>query len=456
MQEQIDKYLEDHREAHLEELFEFLRIPSVSADSRHRTDMRDASRMVADSLKKLGFDVEVCPTAGHAAVLARRGRDPDKKTVLIYGHYDVQPPEPLELWKSPPFEPEVRDGKIFARGATDDKGQIYAHIKGVEACLAVLGDLPVNVKFLIEGEEEVGSPNLRPLLEERAGELRKADAIMISDSSMFAPGLPALMLGLRGLSYIEVTIRGASHDLHSGLYGGAAPNPIHALSAIITSLHDEQGRVTVPGFYDEVEPLTEEERASFAALPFDKQAWLDELDIDSAIGDTEYSILERVTVRPTLDCNGIWGGYTGEGAKTVIASEAHAKISCRLVPNQDPHFVADQLQACIESRVPAGYESSVRIFHGGKPYRTSPDLPAVVAASAALRRVWDKQPLFTWGGGSIPIIADFKEVLGLDTVLMGLGLEDDRLHSPNEKFDVENYHQGIRAAAHFLIEFGKL
>jgi acetylornithine deacetylase/succinyl-diaminopimelate desuccinylase-like protein len=278
---------------------------------------------------------------------------------------------------------------------------------------------------------------------------------MISDSSMFAPGKPALMLGLRGLCYIEVTVRGASHDLHSGLYGGAAPNPIHALSSMIASLHDEAGRVTVPGFYDDVVALTEQEREAIRELPFHEAGWLEELDVPAAIGDEDYSLLERVTVRPTLDCNGIWGGYTGEGAKTVIASEAHAKISCRLVPAQDPNEIAEKLVDYLNELTPDAYEMSAQVFHGGKAYRASPDLPAVKAASSALKHVWDEEPLFTWGGGSIPVVADFKEVLGLDTVLMGLGLEDDRLHSPNEKFDVVNFHQGIRAAAHFLMELAE-
>ncbi|MGM0556130.1 MAG: dipeptidase [Myxococcota bacterium] len=448
----IQAYIEEHRDRFLEELKDYLRIPSISTDSEHSDDVKACAHWLEEHLLGIGIDsVVVEETDGHPIVYAEHGNKPDAPTILVYGHYDVQPPDPLELWDSPPFEPEVRDGKIFARGATDDKGQLFAHIKGLEAHLATTGELPVNVKLLIEGEEEVGSPNLDPWVRENADRLA-ADAVVISDSSMFAPGLPTITYGLRGLTYFEVTVTGPDHDLHSGLYGGAVPNPINELSKLIARLHNEDGSVAIPGFYDDVDELTAEERDEFAALPFDNEEFRAETGAPALQGEAGYSTLERRWARPTLDCNGIWGGFIGEGAKTVLPSRATAKISCRLVPRQDPAVILELAKNYLEEIAPDTISLRFEPHHGGQPVVVDRDSPTIQAAMRASERAWGTDAVFTRGGGSIPVVATFAEVLDVPTVLLGFGLNDDRLHSPNEKFNVENFYKGIETSGYLWSE----
>jgi acetylornithine deacetylase/succinyl-diaminopimelate desuccinylase-like protein len=448
----IQSYIEEHRDRFMEELKDYLRIPSISTDSEHKNDVKACAHWLATHLDAIGIDsVVVEETDGHPIVYAEHCNRPNAPTILVYGHYDVQPPDPLDLWDSPPFEPEVRDGKIFARGATDDKGQLFAHIKGIEAHLATTGELPVNVKLLIEGEEEVGSPNLDPWVREHADRLA-ADAVVISDSSMFAPGLPTITYGLRGLTYFEVTATGPDHDLHSGLYGGAVPNPINELSKLIAQLHNEDGSVAIPGFYDDVDELTAEEREEFAALPFDDEEFRAEAGAPGLQGEAGYSTLERRWARPTLDCNGIWGGFIGEGAKTVLPSRASAKISCRLVPHQDPEKIFELAQSYLEDIAPDSISLEFNPHHGGQPVVVDRDSPAIQAAMRASEKAWGTEAVFTRGGGSIPVVATFAEVLNVPTVLLGFGLNDDRLHSPNEKFNVENFYKGIETSSYLWSE----
>ena len=453
--DRLEDWLRANRARHLEELFDLLRIPSVSTSPAHRADVLRCAEHVRDRVAELGLTARVMPTDGYPVVYGEWLGAPGAPTVLIYGHYDVQPAEPLELWRSPPFEPTLEDGtRIVARGATDDKGQFYCYLKGIEAHMRVRGALPCNVRVIIEGEEEIGSPNLRPFLE-RHRELLQADAILVSDTSMHGPDQPSIMYALRGLAYLEVTVRGPSHDLHSGLYGGAVPNPIHALAGMLAALHDADGRVCVPGFHDRVRSLSDAERAEMAALAGDEQAFCAEVGIPFSTGEAGYNHLERTTARPTLECNGIWGGWTGDGAKTVLPSLAHAKISCRLVADQDPDEITSLVADHLRRIAPPGVEVDVRPHHGGRPYTASREGVAVQAAGRALEHVWGRPPVFTRGGGSIPIVADFRDVLGLDTVLVGFGLTDDRLHSPNEKFELRNYEQGIRTTCRLLEELGR-
>jgi acetylornithine deacetylase/succinyl-diaminopimelate desuccinylase-like protein len=448
----IIDYIQANQERFLDELKEYLRIPSISTDSEHKEDVARCASWVAEHLEGIGIDqVEIEQTDGHPIVYAEHCKAPGKPTILVYGHYDVQPPDPLELWETPPFDPHVRDGKIFARGATDDKGQLFAHFKGLEAHLQATGELPVNVKLLIEGEEEVGSPNLTPWVIANKERLA-CDAVVISDSSMFAPGMPTITYGLRGLTYFEVEVRGPSHDLHSGLFGGTVPNPINELSKIIAQLHDEQGRVAITGFYDDVIPLTDEEREQFAELPFDEEGYQAETGAPGLQGEEGYTTLERKWARPTLDCNGIWGGFTGEGAKTVLPSTATAKISCRLVPGQDPAEVFTLCQKYIQEIAPDTVELTFRPHHGGEPVLIDRDNDSVRAACRALRKSWDAEPVYTRGGGSIPVVATFAAELESPTILMGLGLDDDRLHSPNEKFNLECFYKGIETSAYLWNE----
>lgn len=445
-------YVRDHQERFLEELKDYLRIPSISTDTAHADDVARCAEWVAEHLRGIGIDqVEVDQTDGHPIVYAEHLHAEGAPTILIYGHYDVQPPDPLDLWVTPPFEPTVRDDKIFARGATDDKGQLFAHIKGLEAHLQTTGELPVNVKLLIEGEEEVGSPNLTPWVIEHKERLA-CDAVVISDSSMFAPGLPTITYGLRGLTYFEVTVHGPSHDLHSGLFGGTVPNPINELAKIIAQLHDDDGKVAIPGFYDDVIALSDEEREQFAELPFDEAAYTSETGVEGLQGEEGYTTLERKWARPTLDCNGIWGGFIGEGAKTVLPAHASAKISCRLVPGQDPQTVLEQAKAYIEEIAPDTVRLEFTPHHGGDPVLIDRDNDSVRAACRALRKSWDADPVFTRGGGSIPVVATFANELGSPTILMGLGLDDDRLHSPNEKFNLECFYKGIETSAYLWDE----
>lgn len=444
----LHSYIESHSDRFLEQLFELLRIPSISTDPKYADEVERCAEWVADHLHDIGLEtVELHSTDGHPIVYAETsGSTPDAPTLLLYGHYDVQPPDPLDEWDSPPFEPEVRDGKIFARGATDDKGQLFAHLKAIEAWLAVEGELPVDLKLVIEGEEEVGSVHLDAWIEDR-GEQLAADALIISDSSMFAPGVPSITYGLRGLAYLEMTVQGPDHDLHSGLFGGAVPNPINELSRIIAAFHDEDGRVTIPGFYDDVRPLESWERDAFADLPFDEEAFAAETGAPKLQGEKDYTTLERIWARPTLDCNGIWGGFTEPGAKTVLPSKAHAKFSCRLVPDQDPHDIAERAEAYVRELASDAVTVDVSVHHGGPPVIADRDNPVVDAAIRVLSEVWNTDAVFTRGGGSIPVVATFSRVVEVPTVLIGFGLEDDRLHSPNEKFNVENFYAGIRVSA---------
>lgn len=447
-------YLESHRQRHLDELFALLRIPSVSTDPALKGEVARAADFVADALRAAGFDVEVHATPGHPVVIARSAPVPDAPTVLIYGHYDVQPAEPLEEWTTPPFEPTVVDGDIRARGATDDKGQVFAHIKGAEAVRAVEGRLPLNVAFVVEGEEEIGSPNLRAVLERNAASLA-ADVVIVSDGAMLAPGVPTITYGLKGLAYLEVRVRTAGHDLHSGAYGGGVPNPVLVLCDMLAALKRD-GRITVPGFYDDVVELTTDERERMAAAPFDASGFRDDTGVRSTDGEPGYSLVERLWARPTLDVNGIWGGFQGEGAKTVIPAVAGAKVSCRLVPDQEPEKIGRLLAEHLRSLAPAFAEVEVRVLHGGRPAVTSLDSPTVGLVAEALRDTFDREPVFARTGGTIPVIADFQDILGAEVVLVGMGLENDRAHAPNEKFRVDGYLDGIAMSANLLRSLAKL
>ncbi len=437
-----------------EELFALLRIPSVSADPQHAGDMSRAAEFLRAKLAGLGFDARVDSTEGHPIVYAERLKAPGKPTVLIYGHYDVQPEAPLEEWVSPPFEPTVREGRIYARGATDDKGQAYAHVLGAELLLES-GELPVNVKFLLEGEEEVGSQHLEPYLRQKAQAL-KCDAIVISDGSRFAPDVPTVTYGLRGLSYIEVHVQGANRDLHSGSYGGAAPNPINALCEIIAQLKDDKGRVTIPGFYDGIEALTQDERDMWAQLPHSDAEFASSIGATGLKGEEGYTTLEQLWARPTLDVNGIWGGYQGEGSKTVIPAKAGAKISMRLVPGQDPERITKLAMDHLPTLAPVGAQVTVVAMHGGQPVKIDLDNPYVRAAGAALKTVYGKEAAFTRGGGSIPIVAAFREILQAPVVLVDFGLNEDAPHSPNESFALADFHSGILTSAELLREMAQI
>jgi acetylornithine deacetylase/succinyl-diaminopimelate desuccinylase-like protein len=447
----IQSYIDENKERFLEELKEFLRIPSVSTDPSMAGDVRRCAAWVRDHLESIGMkDAEVHATPGHPIVYAEHCEKPGAPTLLLYGHYDVQPPDPLPEWHSKPFEPDVRDGKIFARGATDDKGQVFAHFKGIETLMQA-GEFPVNLKVLIEGEEEVGSQNLERWVREHS-EMLACDAVVISDSSMFAEGQPSITYGLRGLIYFEVTVTGPGHDLHSGLYGGAVPNPINALAGMIAKLHDADGKIAIPGFYEHVRDVTPEEREAFAALPNTDEGFLAEVGAKATHGEDGYSTLERIWARPTLDCNGIYGGFQGKGAKTVIPSKATAKISCRLVPDQDPNRLAELAEAYLRSIAPESVELEFSFFHGASPVIAERDNPTVQAATRALHKSWGVDTVFIRSGGSIPVVATFAQELSVPSVLVGLGLADDRLHSPNEKFDLVNFYKGIATSAYLYSE----
>lgn len=430
----------------LDDLFTFLRISSVSADPAHVADVRRCAEWLAGAFRAAGLAATVEETGGHPAVVAEWRGAPGAPTVLVYGHYDVQPPEPLEAWTSAPFEPVVRDGNVVARGASDDKGQLFCHLAAVRGHLAERGRLPVNLIFLIEGEEESGSAHLEPFLQANRERLR-CDAVVVSDSSQFAPGIPALTYGLRGLAYLEAVLRGPARDLHSGSFGGAVQNPANALARMLAALHDPRGRVAVPGFYDDVRPLEDWERAAFAALPFDEEAYRESLGVDALPGEEGYTVLERVWARPTLDVNGLWSGYTGEGAKTVIPSLASAKLSCRLVPDQDPERVAALVEGRLRALAPPGCRVAVRYLHGARPVLVPVDAPAVRAASEALRRGFGAEPVFIREGGSIPVVEAFKRLLGAPVVLLGFGRPDDRAHGPDEKLNLGDFVRGIRTSA---------
>jgi acetylornithine deacetylase/succinyl-diaminopimelate desuccinylase-like protein len=457
----IKSYIQENQQRFLDELFELLRIPSISADASFKYEVHKAATYIQEKLIAAGADnVQLFPTPGFPIVYGEKIIDPKLPTVLVYGHYDVQPAVPLELWDSPPFEPEIRktaihpEGAIFARGACDDKGQVYMHVKAFEYMMAK-HQMHCNVKFMIEGEEEVGSSNLGSFCIANK-ELLKADVVLISDTSMIANDVPSIDSGLRGLSYVEVEVTGPNRDLHSGVYGGAVANPINILAKMIASMHDENNHITIPGFYDAVQELTANERAELNKAPFELDAYQKDLEIDAVWGEKGYNTLERTGIRPTLDCNGIWGGYTGEGSKTVLPSKAFAKISMRLVPNQVSDEITALFKKHFESIAPAGVKVVVKPHHGGEPVVTPIDSVAYKAAEAAMETTFGKKPVPTRGGGSIPIVALFEKELGLKSVLFGFGLDSDALHSPNEHYGVFNYLKGIETIPYFFENFAKL
>jgi acetylornithine deacetylase/succinyl-diaminopimelate desuccinylase-like protein len=455
------KYIADNKDRFVNELLDLLRIPSVSADPSYASDVVKTAASIAQHLRDAGAEnVEICETQGYPIVYGDKIIDPTLPTVLVYGHYDVQPADPLELWTSPAFEPVIKkteihpDGAIFARGACDDKGQMFMHVKAFEAMLKN-NELPCNVKFMLEGEEEVGSVNLGVFVANNHEKL-KADIILVSDTGMLANDVPSITTGLRGLSYVEVEVTGPNRDLHSGLYGGCVANPINILAEMIASLHDGDEKINIPNFYDDVVELSAEERAEMAKAPFSLEAYCKALDIAEVHGEKGYSTPERGSIRPTLDVNGIWGGYIGEGAKTVIASKAYAKISMRLVPNQDPNKITDLFQKHFESFAPKGVKVKVTPHHGGEPAVTPIDSIGYAAASLAYEQSFGKKPIPVRSGGSIPIVAMFEKELGLKTVLMGFGLDSDAIHSPNEHFGLFNFYKGIETIPYFYHHFTQL
>ena len=447
-------YIHTNQQRFLEELKDWLRIPSVSADPVHREDVSKAAEFLADKLRGAGLDaVEICPTQGHPIVYAEKMIDPSLPVILVYGHYDVQPPDPLDLWESPPFEPIVKktaahpDGALFARGACDDKGQAFMHVKSLEAMLSQ-GELPCNVKIMMEGEEEVGSVNLGDFCRDNREKLA-CDMVLVSDTSMIANDVPSITVGLRGLSYVEVEVTGPNRDLHSGVYGGAVGNPVNILCEMISSLIDEDGHITIEGFYDDVETVSDTDRKAMKKAPFNLEEYASDLDIGAVQGEKGYTTLERTTIRPTLDVNGIWGGYTGEGAKTVLPSKAYAKISMRLVPNQDSETITRLFEAHFTRIAPPSVKIKVTAMHGGEPVVISTDSVEYRSASKAMQETFGKEPIPMRSGGSIPIVALFEEVLGVKTVLLGFGLDSDAIHSPNEHFGLVNYYKGIQTIPWF-------
>lgn len=449
------EYQAEHQQRFLDELLALLRIPSVSADSRHQGDMLVCAEAVRKSLLDAGADkTEIFPTAGHPVVYAEKMVNPALPTVLIYGHYDVQPADPLNLWTTPPFDPTIRDGKIFARGSADDKGQFFMHVKALEI-MNRTGQIPCNLKFIIEGEEEIGSPNLALFVKSNKA-LLKADVILISDTSLISLDTPSLDTGVRGLAYIQVEVTGANRDLHSGTYGGAVANPITALSEMIAGCFDENRHITIPGFYDDVLESSADERAKLGAAPFDLDEYKKELGIIAVLGEKGFSTMERTGIRPTLELNGIWGGYQGEGSKTVLPSRAHAKISARIVPNQSYPKMTKLLIDYFTSRAPEGVTVTATDLHGGEPYLTPLDSTAYQAAEKAMQTTFGKMPVPLRGGGSIPICALFAEELGIKIIFMGFGLDTDNLHSPNEKFDLANFYKGIETIPYFHKYFAEL
>jgi acetylornithine deacetylase/succinyl-diaminopimelate desuccinylase-like protein len=450
----VNQYIAENKDRFLSELFDFLRIPSISADPTHKPDMVKTANFVADSLKKAGANkVEICETAGNPIVYGEKIIDASKPTILVYGHYDVQPADPLDLWNSPPFEPIIKDEKIFARGSCDDKGQVYMHIKALETMLAT-NTLACNMKFMIEGEEEIGSNNLEKYVVENKEKL-KADVIVISDTAMIANDIPSIDTGLRGLSYLEVEVTGPNRDLHSGVYGGAVANPINTLAKMIASLHNENGQITIPNFYDDVAEVSESERDMLAQAPFNLDVYKKDLGINEVTGEAGFSTTERASIRPTLDCNGIWGGYIGEGAKTVLPSKASAKISMRLVPNQRSEKITELFTKHFLSIAPPSVKVKVTPHHGGEPAVTPIDSVAYKAAEKAMTDTFGKKPVPTRGGGSIPIVALFEKELGLKTVLMGFGLDSDNIHSPNEHYGLFNFYKGIETIPQFVKYFAE-
>ncbi len=454
-------FIQENKDKFLNELIELLKIPSVSADPAYANDVKKTAEFLEAEFNRIGLDaVEVIPTKGHPIVYAEKIIDTNLPTVLVYGHYDVQPADPIELWTSPPYEPVIKktdihpEGAIFARGACDDKGQMYMHVKAVEAMLST-NELPCNVKFMIEGEEEVGSENLETFIKANVEKL-KADVILVSDTGMIAKDVPSITTGLRGLSYVEVEVTGPNRDLHSGLYGGAVANPINILNKMIAALHDDNNHIAIPNFYDDVVELSADERAEMAKAPFSESDYKKALEINSTYGEAGYSTPERASIRPTLDVNGIWGGYIGEGAKTVIPSKAFAKISMRLVPNQDPDKITNLFKTHFEAMAPEGVSVKVTPHHGGEPSVTQIDSLEYKAASLAVEESFGKKPVPVRSGGSIPIVAMFEKVLGLKTILLGFGLDSDAIHSPNEHFGLFNYYKGIETIPLFYKHYAQI
>jgi acetylornithine deacetylase/succinyl-diaminopimelate desuccinylase-like protein len=448
-------FINVNRDRYVDELKALLAIPSVSALPEHKDDVRRCADWCADEMRRIGLqNVRLFETPGNPIVYGDWLGAADAPTILFYGHYDVQPVDPLHLWDSPPFEGTVRDGEIYARGAADDKGQVFMHLKAIEAYLKQGARLPVNLKLILEGEEEVGSENLDEFIRGHKNEL-KADVVVISDSGMFARGVPSICYGLRGLVYFQIDLRGSSTDLHSGSFGGAVANPAFVLSQMIAQMKDRSGRIKIPGFYDDVVALQDEERQAWASLPFNEKKYKKDFGIPKLFGETGYTTLERTWVRPTLEVNGLLSGFTGEGAKTVLPAVAMAKISMRLVPNQEPNKIADLFQKYVEAIAPKTVELKVTRMHGGKPWMTSYDNPYVQAAGRAIEKGFGRAPIFTREGGSIPVVSTFQEELGLPSVLFGVGLPDENAHAPNEKLDLSNFHNGIIASAYLYDEIGR-
>lgn len=455
------EYIQNNREKFLNELLDLLRIPSVSADPAYKNDVKRTADFVAESLKSAGCSrVEIYPTKGHPIVYGEHITDSTLPTVLVYGHYDVQPPDPLDLWESPPFEPVIKktdihpDGAIFARGSCDDKGQMFMHVKAFEAMIKT-NSLPCNVKFMIEGEEEIGSDNLGVFCNEYK-DMLTCDVVLISDTSVIANDIPSITVGLRGLSYVEVEVTGPNKDLHSGVYGGAVGNPLNILCDMIASLKDENRHITIPGFYDDVVEVSTAERAAMNQAPFDRNDYMKGLGVKDTQGEKGYTILEQTSIRPTLEINGMWGGYIGEGAKTVLPSKAFAKISMRLVPNQSSDKITELFKKHFESIAPPSVKVVVKPHHGGEPAVTPSDTPEYLAASRAMETTYGKTPIPVRGGGSIPIVALFEKVLGVKTVLMGFGLDSDDIHSPNEHYGLFNYYKGIETIPYFYKNYAEL
>lgn len=446
----VSEYIESNKDKFREELFDFLRIPSVSTSSAHKKDVQAAAQFLKSQLESLDADsAELFETDGNPIVYGEFKSGGDSPTVLVYGHYDVQPPDPEDLWETPPFEPTVRDGNVYARGASDDKGQSFTHLKALEAYVKTNTDIPVNVKFILEGEEEIGSPNLVPFIKEHK-DLLACDMVLISDTAMFAEDTPSITYGLRGLAYMQIEVTGPNRDLHSGVYGGGVENPANALAEIIAKLKGENGVIQIPGFYDDVVNLTREDREAYRQLPFDEEAYKKDLGLKALHGEEGYSTLERVSARPTLDVNGLWSGYQGEGAKTVLPSKAGAKVSMRLVPDQEPGKIAELFKRHVESLAPETVTVNVTEHHGGHPASTDLSFYGLKAAGSAFEDVYGKEPLFAREGGSIPIVADFQKVLGVQSILMGFGLDSDAIHSPNEKFALKDFFRGIQTSARFF------
>ncbi|MBX9788160.1 MAG: dipeptidase [Pirellulales bacterium] len=451
----VQSYCQEHASRFEDELCELLRIESVSADSTRRGEVRKAAQWVADQFKKLGLKTELCETPGHPIVFAESPAVLGAPVVLVYGHYDVQPPDPLNEWISPAFEPTRRDGNLYARGATDDKGQMFTHVKSAEAWLKTAGALPVQLKYLIEGEEEVGSRNLDEFIEANRDRL-KCDIVVVSDTSQFAPDVPAVTYGLRGIAYYELRLVGPKQDLHSGTFGGAVTNPANALVQMLSALIDERGRVQVPGFYDDVLPLTKEERQQIAELDFSEAEFMRQIGVRALSGENGFSTLERKSARPTFDINGLTSGYQGEGAKTVLPAKASAKFSFRLVPKQDPHKITQALRGALEKLLPPGITMELEEFHGAPGVVVPLDSPYMAAAARAIEKGFGRAPVYIREGGSIPVVNSFKDLLGVDTLLLGWGQNDDNTHSPNEKFSIADFHRGIRTSAWLWDELSRM